>query len=312
MKKRILCLGLALVLITSCFGCGKTPGTTNPVDTESSNETTTESTVESNSENVSEAENQPTTEAPTTEATTEPPTTPAPTTETPTPAPTEPPTQKPTQPPTQAITMTASVTNIELGEESKSTYITITGMEPGLRQMSYRILGDVIVSVSSGTVSGDTMEIIFTPISSGTAQVLLYLENTDKSVTINITVDKPTPADKTSLSISKIGGEYKYYISSKKDLYNVYKIDDVSYKIDTSYDGSVYITATVITSCVEQNVSNYDFIAVDYKLYNSKGIVVKSDNIYVSNYSIFEKYQTTIKIYNLEPDDYILYFTDNM
>lgn len=341
MKKKICYLLVMMMAISLCFGCSKSK-TENEVETTLLTEETAESSTEEISESESTIANELTTvketsseeqsttvESTTAEiTTTAKPTTTVKETTTKKTTTTKPTTTKSTTTKKQEVTTKMQETTTQKLEPTivvSSNNITITDDQPVAITIAYKdFLGSYNAYFESSNSSlvtcewgewfdGNKITLYIYGQSNGSATITVYSQTYGMdyaNATINITVNKITPASQSSIIIDSIGGEYKQWGSSYI-AYNLYKLNDATTEIKSRTDGNINIYVTITTSCIEKNLRNYSHISYDYKLYNSSGIVVKTGDVLIFNNDIFELYQDKLQFLNLEPDNYTLVFTDS-
>ena len=85
-----------------------------------------------------------------------------------------------------ALTLTSTAYNINLKDDNEIAYITMVGAET----VVYNIDDTSIVVCEWGDWDGDVIPLIFTPVSNGNTFVTVYAEGYDKSIQINVNVEK--------------------------------------------------------------------------------------------------------------------------
>lgn len=88
-------------------------------------------------------------------------------------------------------TITASSTSVSLKDSSKSISITVTGLDEW--STTYDIANEDIVYCEWGEWDYETCSLTFTPLKTGNTIVTVFLDDHNKKVTINVSVQKSTP-----------------------------------------------------------------------------------------------------------------------
>ncbi len=315
MKKKVCYLLTTLMSMSLCFGCGKAdPVVDIDTSTEESVITSTDETTESETTTINEiSENQTTTEE---ETTTEAPTTTVQQTTT----------IKETTTKKQEVTTKEQETTTQKLEPSvivSSNNITITDDQPVAVTIEYKNFPgsyyatvyqsdtSIVSSSWSEWYDGNRITLYIYGQSNGSATVTVYSNTYGMdyaNTTINVTVNKPTPASQSSLTIDSVGGEYKYWGNAMT--YNLNKLNSAEYEIRSRKDGNINIYVDITTSCIEYNCIGFGWIYYSCKLCNSSGVVVDTDFVLIDFSNLNELYADSLIFDDLEPDDYTLIFYD--
>lgn len=93
----------------------------------------------------------------------------------------------------------------------------------------------------------------------------------------------------------------------------VIQIESLDYETTVSYDGTAWVTFSVLAKVVskDKNQNESDTVKFGYKLYDSDGVVVDSDTKYCNAASVGEKVKDSFTIYHLNPrETYTLVILD--
>lgn len=198
-------------------------------------------------------------------------------------------------------TLTSTTHNVNLTDNSDIAYITMIGGET----IVYDIDDTDIVLCEWGDWDGDTIPLTFIPISSGKTFVIVYIQDYDISIQINVTVEMPEP----TLTFNEIGKEYKYYPSYGSLKYNVNIVNSASYTVTKYTDGTIKFNVELLVANIEYNVS-YGYINIDYELYNEDGVCVDTGYVWVDCRYIGRNYVYETTFYGLKSGNYTLVFYD--
>lgn len=205
-------------------------------------------------------------------------------------------------------TITVDKTNVYLDVDNQVVYCTMVG--------DGTITCDIdnvhIVDCEWGEWDGDTIPLIFHPVSSGQTYVTVYPKGyDDNGVIINVSVDK---ANAYSLNIVGIGEEFE----TATGLYlNISVINSVDYKIldhidyNNTISFEVDVVATMIQAGDPPSFGALYTIAIDYELIDENGVYVDTGNLWIDVDYLNRPYAQTIYFPDLEPGNYTLKFSDN-
>lgn len=175
----------------------------------------------------------------------------------------------------------------------------------GYGTIVYDIDDTSIVTCEWGEWDGDVIPLTFTPISSGSTFVTVYIEDTDIEIVIDVSVYIPTPSQLSSLTVEGVGNEHMQYIGGNT---NVNVIHSLTYEIITVGD-KISIDIDYNVSCIEcENYTGY--IRIRYNLYNSSGVVVQTGLTLIPFTHTNTLYAAGFDFSLLPPDDYKLVFSD--
>ena len=199
-----------------------------------------------------------------------------------------------------ALTISADKTTINLNNSSDVVYITVSGD----CTVIWEIENTDIVSCKWGEWDGLTVPLTITPICNGNTFVTVYIEDYDKSIIINVSVNMPEP----TLTFDEIGKEYKDYPSHGSLSYNVNVINSASYTVTQHDNGNVSFNVELLVSMKEYNTSS-GYIDIDYELYNEDDVCVETGKVWIDSKYIGRTYSYDILFY-VKHGNYKLVFYD--
>lgn len=185
--------------------------------------------------------------------------------------------------------------------------VTITFVSDLYDSISYEVDNESMLSCEWGEWDGYNTELYITPRNSGATSIRVYVtEAPNIYETIYVTVAAPlTPADLTTLTIEGVGQEFKQYNTG---LPNTNKLHSATYRINNYPNDTVAIWVDFVVSCT--NCVDYNgYIRLRYNLYNSSGVVVKTDKTITQFTKTYTQYAGSLVFSDLPPDDYKLVFS---
>lgn len=201
------------------------------------------------------------------------------------------------------LSITANKYNLKLTDYSETIYITMVGGET----VTYDIDDNSVVGCEWGDWDGDTIPLTITPMSSGQTTVAVIIEGTEKSITINISVEMSEPTSST-LTVVGVGKAYSLYYPYTLEA-DVNYLHSADYEIIYYGSDKIGIEVDVVAETIENNIIDSNYIGIEYELYNEDDVCVQTGSVWIDANYMNRKYSQTIN-FVVDPGNYTLIFKD--